>query len=114
MTPLPLKDVKSVEIIPTWSLILAIVVVLIAIVIILKVRKKETIKFNFKNSKESAYKFSIIAPKYINEKNQTLFQIIQEEIKIYKYKPKVPPMKKEDIEMIKEFFKHSKTKVKEI
>ncbi|MEO1958804.1 MAG: hypothetical protein ABGX23_04540 [Nautiliaceae bacterium] len=113
MTPLPLKDVKSIEIIPTWSLILAIVIVLVAI-IILKVRKKETIKFNFKNSKESAYKFSIIAPKYINEKNQTLFQIIQEEIKIYKYKPNVPPMKKEDIEMIKEFFKYSKTKIKEV
>ncbi len=111
-----LKDIKPNVTIVDYQFFIFLALVLIVFTLILyllfkHLRKKEPIELqklktlNFADSKEVAYKFCEYARKFVNENNQTAFNHICEELKEYKYKRKVPPLKEELKEKILSFIK---------
>ncbi|WP_456489197.1 hypothetical protein [Caminibacter pacificus] len=117
----PIKDIKpNVEIIDYnfyIFLFVVFIVVLVSIFLGYKLYKKfktpnpkkllikRLKELDYSNPKKVAYNFAPIAKNLINENNKELFELIENELQKYKYKPNVPPIDEKIKEMIKEFIR---------
>jgi c-di-AMP phosphodiesterase-like protein len=115
---IPIRDIKpNVEIID-YEFIAFIVIVLILLIIFIiflikKLKKKNPKKeileklknLDFNDAKKTAYEFTKLAIIFVNEENKKEYEEIVKLLEKYKYKKKVPPLSKTDIEKIKNFIK---------
>ena len=109
---LALKDIKPDVPIPSHHYFLYItifIIILISLSLILYLRKKVKIKKEkellfslIDNPKQFAYEFKK-AKKFINKKNETLYNEIEKRLKNYKYKKKVSSIDEETKKLIKQF-----------
>ena len=119
-----LRDIKSIVIIPDYSLyyLLAIIVFLLIVIAIAiykyksKIRKtkqlskkelllKKLNNLDYANTKEIAYSFSVDCKHFLDEQNQEKYDEIEKQLIQYKYKKEVEPLSKELEQNIKEFIK---------
>lgn len=115
-----LKDIKGLVAVPDNSLIILIILIIVIIGIGIALwyfYKKQKLKKNnhkitilnilknidFNNSKKAAYKFSIYANEFITDENRQNFELINQQLTIYKYKKQVNQLNLDLISSIKKF-----------
>lgn len=122
-----LKDIKDIVYIPDYSLyiLLSITTIIIAIVFYLifryitRIKKTKTLtkkeiaynnlkNLDFKNTKDSVYKFTQDGILFLNDKNRDEYEKILSNLEIYKYKKDVDDLDSDIKNSMEEFIKRIK------
>ncbi len=119
-----LRDIKDIVEVNEYSLEILLLLISLTILLIMlstylyknrkKVRKKPTKRevakeslksIDYRDIKDSVYRFSQDGALFIDDKNRALFQEIEEELQKYKYKKDVPALDRDLIEKMQIFIK---------
>jgi len=119
-----LKDIKSIVDVPDNSLYILIAIISVVVIVVLflafkyftriKKTKQLTIKeialkklknLDYENTKEIVYSFSVDGALFINEKNKEQFELLEKELKNYKYKKIVEKLPNDLKDKIKNYIK---------